>query len=64
MNEQEARSLGRRTKLIARRDYITHDAQWWAGELSRKLGIVDADGMIDFAHPNARAFCAGFGGRP
>lgn len=39
-------------------------AEWWVGELSHKLGIVDSKGMIDVNGEVARAFVRAYMRRP
>jgi hypothetical protein len=61
--EREAESRAKRLAKSAawadardEREATDERAQWWVGELSRELGIVDSRGMIDFSGPIARLF--------
>lgn len=55
MDIERINRLARGAAYCDRRDWH-RGAEWWVGELSYRLGIVDGHGMIDIDGPVAREF--------
>ena len=70
MNAVEAKAYGRKVKRNARAAVemgdagtIVLNADWQVADKSYRLGIVNANGVIDVSGEVARAFREGFSGR-
>ena len=70
MTAEEALTLGRAKRQRGRTmvemgdafEWIAKDVDWWVVTMSRTLGIIGADGLVDVNGKIARAFRAGFRG--